>query len=183
MLQILLPHASLPLHGCPYSSLSSWCWVWQVVSDLSSPAQHALRLQHSQSLAGPSQATGLIITGVKWGNKSWTQLPNGFDVGTTSASVALPSCSLTGSERLTTVCKSSGWSLPLLPNHAELAASEQAERDAARARRGGKPISRVLSARFDKMKHGRRRPADSDLILSPPPRQPIVDCILPARNA
>jgi hypothetical protein len=85
-------------------------------------------------------------------------------------------------ERLTTAaCASSGWSRPLLPDHAELAASEQAERDAARARRGDKPIRRVQSARFDKMTHRRRRPADS--IVSPPPRQPIVDLMLLPRNA
>ncbi len=79
---------------------------------------------------------------------------------------------------------SSGWSRPLLPDHAELAASEQAERDAARARRCGKPIRLVLtllSARFDKMTHRRRRLADN--IVSPPPRQPIVDLMLLPRNA
>ena len=60
------------------------------------------------------------------------------DVGTTSA-LALPRRSLAGSERLTMpyTSKASGRSRPLLPDHAELAASgsEQAERDAARARR------------------------------------------------
>jgi hypothetical protein len=126
----------------------------------------------SQSLASASRAFGWKITGVKWGNESWTQRPDGFDVVTTSASVALPCCSPTGSERLTTACASSGWCRPLLPDHAELAASEQEERDAARARRGGKPIRRVLSARFDKMTHRQRRPADS--MVSPPPRQPIA---------
>ena len=115
----------------------------------------------SQSLAGAApRAFGWKITGVKWGNESWTPRPNGFDVGsTTSASAALPGCSPAGSERLMAACASSGWSRPLLPDHAELAASEQVERDAARARRGGKPIRRVLSARFDKMTHRRRRPA------------------------
>jgi hypothetical protein len=135
----------------------------------------------SQSLAGASRAFELKIMGVKWGNESWTPRPDGFDVGTTSASAALPRCSPAGSERLTTARECSGWSRPLLPDHAELAASEQAERDAARARRGGKPIRRVLSARFDKMSHRRRRPADS--IVSPPPRQPIVDLMLLPRNA
>jgi hypothetical protein len=114
----------------------------------------------SQSLAGASRAFEWKITGVKWGNESWTPRPDGFDVGTTSASAALPRCSPAGSERLTTARGCSGWSRPLLPDHAELAASEQAERDAARARRGGKPIRRVLSARFDKMSHRLRRPAD-----------------------
>jgi hypothetical protein len=99
----------------------------------------------SQSLAGAPRAFGWKITGVKWGNESWTPRPDGLDVGTTSALAALPRCSPAGSERLTTACASSGWSRPLLPDHAELAASEQAERDAARARRGGKPICRVLS--------------------------------------
>ncbi len=73
----------------------------------------------------------------------------------------LTSCSLNGSKRLTTACTSSEWSLPLLPDHAELGASEQAERDAPRAtwRREGKPIHWALSAWFDKMTHPlRRRP-------------------------
>jgi hypothetical protein len=39
----------------------------------------------SQSLAGPSRATGWIITGVKWGNESSTPRTYGLDVGTTSA--------------------------------------------------------------------------------------------------
>ncbi len=43
--------------------------------------------------------------------------------------------------------------------------------------RTGRPI---LSARFDKMTHRRRRPADR--IVSPPPRQPIVDLMLLPRN-
>jgi hypothetical protein len=81
----------------------------------------------SQSLACPSQATGWIITNVKWGNESWTPRPYDFDVGTTSASATLPRCSLAGSKRLTTAYTSSGWSRPLLPDHAELAVSEQAQ--------------------------------------------------------
>lgn len=137
----------------------------------------------SQSLAGASRAFELKIMGVKWGNESWTPRPDGFDVGTTSASAALPRCSPAGSERLTTARGCSGWSRPLLPDHAELAASEQAERDAARARRGGKPIRRVLSARFDKMSHRRRRPADSIVSPPPAPRQPIMDLLLLPRNA
>jgi hypothetical protein len=108
----------------------------------------------------------------------------GFDVGTTSASAVLPCCSPACSERLTTACASSGWSRPLLPDHAELAASEQAEHDAAGARLGGKPICRVLSARIDKMTvtYRRRRPADS-IVSRAPPRQPIVDLMLLPRNA
>jgi hypothetical protein len=58
--------------------------------------------------------------------------------------------SLACSERLTMAytSKASGWSRPLLPDHAELAASEQAERDAARARRS---LRRAMSARFDNL--------------------------------
>ena len=39
-----------------------------------------------------------------------------------------------------------GWSRPLLPDHGELAASEQAQLEAARARRGWRPIRRALSS-------------------------------------
>ena len=53
----------------------------------------------------------------------------------------------------------SGWSRPLLPDHAELAALKQRQLDAARARRGWRPISRALSSRFDKRTH-RRLPAN-----------------------
>ena len=52
------------------------------------------------------------------------------------------------------------WSRPLLADHAELAALEQAQLQAARARRGWRPISRALSSHFDKRTH-RRRPADA----------------------
>jgi hypothetical protein len=130
MLQILrLRQASLPLHGRSSSSLSSWCWVWPAVSDSSSGGTFSSAAA-SQSLAGASRAFGWKITGMKWGNESWTpRRPDDFDVGTTSASAALPRCSPAGSERLTvtTACASSGWSRPLLPDHAELAASEQAD--------------------------------------------------------
>jgi hypothetical protein len=37
-----------------------------------------------------------------------------------------------------------GWSRPVLPDHGELAASEQAQLEAARAKRGRRPISRAL---------------------------------------
>jgi hypothetical protein len=40
---------------------------------------------------------------------------------------------------------SKGWSRPVLPDHGELAASDQAQIDAARARRGWRPISRALT--------------------------------------
>jgi hypothetical protein len=51
------------------------------------------------------------------------------------------------------------WSRPLLADHAELAALEQAQLEAARARRGWRPISRALSSHFDKRTH-RRSPAE-----------------------
>ena len=47
----------------------------------------------------------------------------------------------------------SGWSRPMLPDHADLAATEQAQREAARARRGGRLIRRALSAHFDPRTH------------------------------
>jgi hypothetical protein len=94
-----------------------------------------------QSLADPLRAGEWTIVAVKWRNESWTR-PAGVGVGISG----------------------SGWSRPLLPDHAELAASEQAERDAARARRGGRPpIRQDLSSQFDKRTH-RRRPAE----ISPP---------------
>jgi hypothetical protein len=48
-----------------------------------------------------------------------------------------------------------GWSRPLLPDHGELAASAQAQLEAARARRGWRPIRRVLTSQFDKSTHRR----------------------------
>ncbi len=118
----------------------------------------------SQSPASTSRATGLIITGVKSGNESWTLRPYGFHSTTSASAAALPpllACSDSSEQLTATACANSGWSRPLLPDHAELAASEQAESDAARARRGGKPIRQVLSARFDMITHHWRRPADS----------------------
>ena len=58
-----------------------------------------------------------------------------------------------------------GWSRPVLPDHAELAASEQAQLEAARARRGWRPIRRVLTLHFDKRTHRRLQPGD----MSPTP--------------
>ena len=49
-----------------------------------------------------------------------------------------------------------GWSRPLLPDHGEVAASEQAQLDAARARCGWRPISRALTSQFEKNTHRRR---------------------------
>jgi len=48
------------------------------------------------------------------------------------------------------------WSRPLLADHAELAALEQAQLEAARARRGWRPISRALTSQFNKSTHRRR---------------------------
>jgi hypothetical protein len=113
-----------------------------------------------RSLACLSRATGWIITGVTWGNESWTR-PNSVGFGTTSAAPELLRRLLACSEQLTTTNTIKGWSRPLLPDHAELAASEQAQHFAARARRSGKPIRQALIARFDKVTHPgrRRRPA------------------------
>jgi hypothetical protein len=95
-----------------------------------------------QLLACLSRATDWILTGVKWGDESWTRVtrPDSFGVSITSAPVL--HWSLACSERLMTAVRRSdkGWSRLILPDHAELAASEQAQRDAARARRDGKPI-------------------------------------------
>ena len=49
-----------------------------------------------------------------------------------------------------------GWSRPLLPDHGELAASEQAQLEAARARRGWRPIRRALTSQFNTSTHRRR---------------------------
>ena len=53
----------------------------------------------------------------------------------------------------------SGGSRPLLADHAELAALEQRQFEAARARHGWRPICRALSSSLDKCTH-RRLPAD-----------------------
>ncbi len=93
----------------------------------------------SLSLVSTLPLTGLTVEGVSWGNESWPRIIHCFCASS-------PSRSLAGPIQLTAVlfsCK--GWSLPLLPDHAELAAAEQAQREAARARRGGRPIHRALT--------------------------------------
>jgi len=69
-----------------------------------------------------------------------------------------PECSVL---ELQSILGHSGWSRPSLSDHADsrAAALEQRQLDAARARRGWRPISRALSSRFDKRTH-RRLPAD-----------------------
>ena len=86
---------------------------------------------------------------------------------------------------------SSGWSRPMLPDHADLAATEQAQREAARARRGRRLIRRALSAHFDPQTHRRRgSPACrlpswapyQDLFIPIPPRRSIVNLLLQPTN-
>ena len=81
-----------------------------------------------QSPADPLRVGEWTIAAVKWRNENWTR-PAGVGAG------------ISGS--------GSGWSRPLLPDHGELAAWEQAQIDAARARRGWWPISRVLTSQFN----------------------------------
>jgi len=74
-------------------------------------------------------------------------------------SASQPPRSLAGPKPFTAVAvkwRNEGWSRPLLPDHAELAASEQAQLEAARARRGWRPIRRALTSQFDKGTHRRR---------------------------
>ncbi len=73
-----------------------------------------------------------------------------------------PPQSLQGATQLTAGRSSGkGWSRPLLPNdHADLAAAGQAQRDAARARRGGRPICRALTSQGNKISPPRHLPAD-----------------------
>ena len=54
-----------------------------------------------------------------------------------------------------------GWSRPVLPDHGELAASEQAQLEAARARRGWRPIRRALTSQFNTSTHRRRHLGES----------------------
>ena len=112
-----------------------------------------------QSLVGPSPVTTFTVTqaGVRWGNESWfgdflrcasTSEPVG------SLSASSPPGLLAGPSQLTAVRSSGkGWSRPLLPDHAELAAAEEAQRDAARAKRGGWPIRRALTSQFNQRTH------------------------------
>jgi hypothetical protein len=90
------------------------------------PKSESLACPLHQSPADPLRVDEWTVRAVKWRNESWTR-PAGVGVGTSGK----------------------GWLRPLLPNHAELAASEQAQRDAARARRSGRPIRRVLSSQFN----------------------------------
>jgi hypothetical protein len=55
------------------------------------------------------------------------------------------------------------WSRPVLSDHGELAASEQAQLEAARAKRGWRSISRALTLQFSKSTHRRSS-------FQPPPR-------------
>ena len=67
---------------------------------------------------------------------------------------------------------------PTLPDHAELAALEPAQREAAWARRGGR-----LVAQFDPRTH-RQLPSDRALSILIPPRRSIVELVLqPSLNA
>lgn len=63
-----------------------------------------------------------------------------------------PECSVL---ELQSILGHSGWSRPSLSDHAELAALDQRQLDAARARRGWRPVSGALSSRFDKRTHRR----------------------------
>ena len=72
--------------------------------------------------------------------RAWTSEP----VGGFCASA--PPGSLAGPAQFTAVCSSGKvWSRSLLPDHAELVAAEQAQREAALARRGRRPIRRALA--------------------------------------
>ena len=73
--------------------------------------------------------------------------------------------------------RNEGWSRPLLPDHAELAASEQAQLEAARARRGWRPIRRALTSQFDKGTHRRRTTTKQC-----PPLIASADFFVPSRN-
>jgi hypothetical protein len=86
------------------------------------PKSESLACTLHQSPADPLGVDEWTVRAVNWRNESWTR-PAGVGVGTSGK----------------------GWSRPLLPDLAELAASEQAQCGAVRARRGGRPIRRVLS--------------------------------------
>jgi hypothetical protein len=91
-------------------------------------------------------------------------------VGGFSASAL--SGSLAGPAQFTAVrCSGTGWSRPLLPDHAELAAEEQAQREAARARRGGRPIRRALTSQFNEPTHRRWSAEIRELEPKPPAQQ------------
>jgi hypothetical protein len=97
----------------------------------------------SQSLVGPLPGIWLTATGVRWVKESLTQ-PVGPVRGFRAFESAPPRRrSLTGPAApapLTAVrSPDKAVSHPLLLDHAELAAAEEAQREAARARRGGRP--------------------------------------------
>jgi hypothetical protein len=98
----------------------------------------------SQSLVGPLPGIWLTATGVRWVNESLTQ-PVG-PVRGFRAFESAPPRSLTGpaapAPRTAVRSPDKAVSQPLLLDHAELAAAEEAQREAARARRGGRPIRR-----------------------------------------
>ena len=83
----------------------------------------------------------------------------GFSAPLLSLDAGATCCVRVASEGRWPANNHSGGSRPLLADHAELAALEQRQPEAARARRGWRPISRALSSRFDKRTH-RRLPAD-----------------------
>ena len=85
--------------------------------------------------------------------------------GSDISAVAAPSLQVVGQAVQVTFVRwpNKGWSQPVLPDHAELAASEQAQLEAAWARRGWRPIRRVLTLHFDKRTHRRLQPGDMSL--------------------
>ena len=148
-----------------------------------------------QSLAGP-----LRVTAVRWQNEDWSRpvLPDHAELAVLEQGQhevigdGLISSSLAGPARVTAVrWPNKAWSRPVLPDHAELAAWDQAQLAAARARRGWRPIIRVLTSHFNKRTHRRRpgdiSPAPDGGLLAPsqttPSRQSIVGLIFPQRNA
>ena len=147
-----------------------------------------------QSLAGP-----LRVTAVRWQNEDWSRpvLPDHAELAVLEQGQhevigdGLISSSLAGPARVTAVrWPNKAWSRPVLPDHAELAAWDQAQLAAARARRGWRPIIRVLTSHFNKRTHRRRpgdiSPAPDGGLLAPsqttPSRQSIVGLIFPQRN-
>ena len=123
----------------------------------------------SQSLVGPLPGIWLITTGVRWVNESLTQ-PVG-PVRGFRAFESAPPRSLTGPAApasLTAVrSPDKAVSRPLLLDHAELAAAEEAQREAARARRGGRPIRRRGRARTSE-------PVASSVLSLHPGRSPVL---------
>jgi hypothetical protein len=79
----------------------------------------------------PFPVTGWTVTGVRWGHESWTRPVGGFRA-------SAPPRSLAGPARLTAVLShDKGLSQPLLSNHVELAAAEQAQCDTVTPRGRG----------------------------------------------